>query len=150
MFAPEWLEPLARVLGALGAEHAWLVHGADGLDEISTTGPTEIVAWEHGTIRHFTIAPEHVGVPRATLADLKGGDASYNAAALRDVLANIAGPYRDIACLNAAAALVVAGRADDLRAGLSLARDALDSGRARKVLERLVLVSHGAALAPAG
>ena len=150
VFSPEWLEPLARVLGALGAERAWLVHGADGLDEISTTGPTEVVAWEAGDIRRFAITPEEVGLPRAALAELKGGDAWHNAAALTAVLGGAAGPYRDIACLNAAAALVVAGRAGDLRTGLDVARAALDSGRARHILERLVRVSQGNALASAG
>ncbi|MBE7219461.1 MAG: anthranilate phosphoribosyltransferase [Caulobacteraceae bacterium] len=150
VFAREWLEPLARVLGALGAQRAWLVHGADGLDELSTTGPSEVVAWESGGLHRFTIAPEDVGLPRASLSDLKGGDAEHNAAALRGVLAGAPGPYRDIACLNAAAALVVAGRADDLRAGLDMARAALDTGRAREVLDRVVRVSKGAALAAGG
>jgi len=150
VFSPEWLEPLARVLGALGAERAWLVHGADGLDEITTTGPSDVVAWDGGTVRRFTIAPEDVGLPRVQLADLKGGDAQHNAAALRDVLAGARGPYRDIACLNAAAALVVAGRASDLPSGLALAGAALDSGRAGAVLDGLVRVSQGVALAPAG
>lgn len=150
VFSPDWLEPLARVLGALGAERAWLVHGADGLDELSTTGPSDVVAWEGGVLRRFTIAPEDVGLPRASLADLKGGDAAHNASALRGVLAGAPGPYRDIACLNAAAALVVADRADDLRVGLDMARAALDTGRAREVLDRLVRVSNGAAPAAAG
>ena len=149
VFAAEWLEPLARVLGELGAERAWLVRGADGLDEISTTGPTEVVAWEAGAIRRFTITPEEVGLPRVTLADLKGGDARHNAAALTAVLDGAAGPYRDIACLNAAAGLVVGGRAADLRNGLDMARAALDSGAAKAILERLVRASQ-AALAPAG
>ncbi len=149
VFAPEWQEPLARVLGALGAERAWLVHGSDGLDEITTTGATEVVAWEAGAIRRFAITPEEVGLPRVSLADLKGGDARHNAAALTAVLGGAAGPYRDIACLNAAAALVVAGRAADLRAGLDMARAALDTGAARTILDRLVRTSQ-AAMAPAG
>ncbi len=147
VFSAHWLEPLARVLGALGAERAWLVHGSDGLDEITTTGPTDVVAWEHGELRRFTIVPEDVGLARASLAELEGGDAAHNAAALRAVLAGEHGPYRDIAALNAAAALVVAGRAADLAAGLALARAALDGGRARDVLERLVRASTGALLA---
>ncbi len=149
VFAPEWLEPLARVLGALGAETAWLVHGADGLDEITTTGPTEVVAWEAGAIRRFTITPEEVGLPRVALAELKGGDARHNAAALTAVLDGAAGPYRDIACLNAAAALVVAGRVADLRSGLDTARAALDSGAAKAVLHRLITASQ-TSLAAAG
>ena len=149
VFAPEWQEPLARVLGALGAQRAWLVHGSDGLDEITTTSATEVVAWEAGAIRRFTITPEDIGLPRVSLADLKGGDARHNAAALTAVLGGAAGPYRDIACLNAAAALVVAGRAADLRAGLDMARAALDTGAARTILDRLVRTSQ-AAMAPAG
>ena len=150
VFSAEWLEPLARVLGALGAERAWLVHGSDGLDEITTTGTTSVVAWEDGEIRCFTIAPEDVGLRRATLAELKGGDAAHNAAALRAVLAGESGPYRDIATLNAAAALVIAEHAPDLATGLDLARDALDSGRARNVLERLVRASKSALLVATG
>ncbi|MCX8256491.1 MAG: anthranilate phosphoribosyltransferase, partial [Beijerinckiaceae bacterium] len=137
-YAAEWLEPMARVLGSLGAERAWVVRGADGLDEVSTTGPTEVVAWEAGAIRRFTITPEDLGVPRATLADLKGGDARHNAAALTAVLDGAFGPYRDIGCLNAAAALVVAGRVADLGDGLDRARRALGSGAAKSVLDRLV------------
>ena len=150
VFAPEWLEPLARVLGALGAERAWLVHGSDGLDEITTTGPTDVVAWEAGALRHFTITPEEVGLPRATLAELRGGDARHNATALAAVLGGETGPYRDIACLNAAAAFVVAGRAADLCAGLDMARAALDTGAAKTILERLVRVTQDAAMVPAG
>ena len=143
-FAPDWLEPLARVLGALGAERAWLVHGSDGLDEITTTGRTDVVAWEAGAIRRFTIDPEDVGLPRASLSDLKGGDPAHNASALRGALSGDKNAYRDIAGLNAAAALVVAGRAPDLRSGLDLAFEALDTGRARKTLDQLVRVSRGA------
>jgi anthranilate phosphoribosyltransferase len=145
VFAEPWLEPLARVLGALGAERAWIVHGSDGLDEITTTGPTQVVAWEGGTIQRFVIDPRDLGLPPATLADLKGGDADHNAAALTGVLRGVTGPYRDIACLNAAAALVVADAAPDLKGGLSRAEEALDSGRAAAVLERLVRFSQGGA-----
>ena len=148
-FSPDWLEPLARVLGVLGAERAWLVHGADGLDEVSTTGPTQVVAWEHGSLRRFTIEPEAHGLRRAALAELVGGDAAHNAAALRAVLDGAPGAYRDIAALNAAAALVIAGRAADLDAGLALAVAAIDGGEARAVLERLVRASHGTTLAAA-
>ncbi len=149
-FSVDWLEPLARVLGTLGAERAWLVHGADGLDEISTTGPTQVVAWEHGTIRRFVIEPEVHGLRRAALAELIGGDAAHNAAALRAVLDGAPGAYRDIALLNAAAALVVAGRAADIDAGLALAAAAIDAGGARAVLARLVQASHGTTFAAAG
>lgn len=149
VFSPAWLEPLALVLGTLGAERAWLVHGADGLDEITTTAETSVVAWERGVLRRFTITPEAAGLPRATLAELKGGDAAANAAALRAVLAGRRGAYRDIACLNAAAALVVAERVPDLRSGVALAWDALDSGRAAAVLARLVATSQEPSATPA-
>ena len=149
-FSADWLEPLARVLGTLGAERVWLVHGADGLDEVSTTGPTQVVAWEHGTIRRFTVEPEAHGLRRAALSELIGGDAAHNAAALRAVLDGATGAYRDIAALNAAAALGVAGRVADLDAGLALATAAIDGGEARAVLARLVRASHGTAFAAAG
>ncbi len=145
VYSADWLEPLARVLGSLGAERAWLVHGSDGLDEVTTTGPTAVVAWEDGAARAFTIHPEEFGIVGATLADLRGGDATHNARALRAVLAGARTPYRDIACLNAAAGLVVAGRAADLAEGLRLAGRAIDSGDARAVLDRLVRVSGGGA-----
>ena len=150
VFSVDWLEPLARVLGALGAERVWLVHGSDGLDEITTTGPTTVVEWHGGAIRRFTISPDDVGLPRATLSELMGGDARDNAAALRAVLAGATGPYRDIACLNAAAALVIAERARDLKHGLDLAGQALATGRARDVLDRLVRVSQTSRCAVAG
>lgn len=150
VFSPDWLEPLARVLGTLGAERAWLMHGSDGLDEITTTGPTSVVAWDHGTIRHFTIAPEDYGLARVGLDDLKGGDAAHNAIAVRDVLDGARRPYRDIAALNAAAGLVVADRAPDLASGLRLAFEAIDSGQARDVLNRLVRLSQDNILAAAG
>ncbi len=149
VYAAEWLEPLARVLGALGAKRAWLVHGSDGLDEVTTTGPTAVVAWEDGRLRSFTVEPADLGLVRASLADLRGGDAAHNALALRAVLAGARTPYRDIACLNAAAGLVVAGRAADLSEGLDLAGRAVDSGDARAVLDRLVLASADGALEPA-
>ena len=145
VYAREWLEPLARVLGELGATRAWLVHGSDGLDEITTTGPTSVVELNEGAIRHFELAPEDIGLPRATLSELEGGDPSHNAAALRSVLAGTKGPYRDIACFNAAAALVIAGKTADLAEGLDLARHAIASGKAQSVLELLKNASqaHG-------
>ena len=149
-FSADWLEPLARALGALGAERAWLVHGADGLDEISTTGPTQVVAWDHGTLSRFTIDPQAHGLRRAALADLVGGDAAHNAAALRAVLDGAPGAYRDIAILNAAAALLVAGHVADLDHGLTQAAAAIDGGEARAVLSRLVQASHGTTLAATG
>jgi len=109
---------------------------------MTTTGPTSVVALEDGRIRRFTVTPEDVGLARATIADLRGGEAEHNAAALRAVLAGERTPYRDIAVLNAAAGLVVAGKVADLREGVAAAEAALDSGAARATLERLVAASN--------
>jgi anthranilate phosphoribosyltransferase len=142
VFSPAWLQPLAEVLRELGTERAWVVHGADGLDEITTTGPTQVVALEGGKLRAFEITPEEAGLPRAALADLKGGDAAHNAAALTAVLKGAQTPYRDIALFNSAAALVIAGKAANLQEGVALADAALRSGKAADVLARLVDVSN--------
>ena len=145
VFAASWLEPLAQALRNLGSERVWLVHGADGLDEASTTGPSFVTALERGVIRSFEITPEAAGLPRASLADLKGGTPAVNAAALRAVLAGQKSPYRDIALLNAAAALVVAEKADDLQDGVAQAAAAIDEGRAAATLQKLVEASNRAA-----
>src|SRR5690606_18625381 len=142
VYSESWLEPLVEVLAALGAQRGWAVHGSDGLDEMTTTGPTSVVALEDGRIRRFPVTPEDVGLARAAIADLRGGEAEHNAAALRAVLAGEKTPYRDIAVLNAAAGLVVAGKAADLREGVAAAEAALDSGAARATLERLVAASN--------
>ncbi|MGH6850898.1 MAG: anthranilate phosphoribosyltransferase [Methylocella sp.] len=148
VFARGWLEPLARVLRNLGSRRVWLVHGSDGLDEATTTGPTFVTALEDGHIRSFEIAPEDAGISRASLADLAGGDPAANAAALRDVLGGAMNAYRDIAILNAAVALVVGGKADDLKHGTALAAAALDDGLAADTLAKLVQVSNRAAPPP--
>jgi anthranilate phosphoribosyltransferase len=137
VFAPRWLEPMAEVLRALGSERAWLVHG-DGLDEITTTGETEIVALEEGKIRRFRIAPESLGLPHAKREDLQGGDAAFNALAIEALFSGATGAYRDVVSVNAAAALVVAGKVRDLPQGLSLAMAMLDSGAAARTLGKLI------------
>ncbi len=137
-----WLEPLTEVLRELGSERVWTVHGSDGLDEITTTGPTFVVALENGAIRRFTITPEEVGLAPARPEDLKGGDPEHNAAELRAVLEGARTPYRDIAVLNAAAALVVAEEARNLREGVERAERSIDSGAAKGVLDRLVAASN--------
>ena len=144
VYAPEWCEPLARTLGNLGAESAWVVHG-DGLDEVTTTGTTKVARLRGGAVDAFTIEPSDANVPVATIADLKGGDATANAEALRSVLRGEDGPYRDIVLMNVGAALVVADRAATLADGVALAAEALDTGQARDALERLVKVSNGEA-----
>ena len=141
VYDPRLLEPLAEVLGRLGATRAWTVHG-QGLDELATSGPTEVAEWKDGAVRRFQVTPEDAGLPRASIADIRGGDAEENAVALRALLAGAAGPYRDIVLLNAAAALVVAGRAEDLKSGAELAAAVIDNGRAAAALAELVRVSH--------
>jgi anthranilate phosphoribosyltransferase len=144
VFAREWIEPLAHVLGQLGAERAWVVHGADGLDELSTTGPSHVAELRDGTVRTFEVSPEQAGLARARRDDLRGGDATTNADALRALLDGVRGPYRDIVALNSAAALIVAGLVGDLEAGVARALDVIDSGAARDVLRGLIAISHEA------
>jgi anthranilate phosphoribosyltransferase len=142
VFARPWIEPLAAVLGALGSERAIVVHGSDGLDEITTSGPTFVAELSGGKVITYEIKPEDVGLPRAKSEDLKGGDAEVNAAALRAVLGAQPGPFRDVALLNAAAALLVAERAKTLKEGLELARKSVDTGAAQKRLDRLIAISN--------
>ncbi len=142
VYSSIWLEPLANVLKNLGSQRVWLVHGSDGLDEITTTGPTKVVALENGTIRSFQIAPSDVGLAVATSEDLKGGDPDFNAAALRAVVTGAKNAYRDIAVFNAAATLVVAQRAETLQEGVAYAQHALDNGKVSITLEKLILASN--------
>ena len=147
VFALKWVEPLAEVLGRLGAERAWVVHGSDGLDELTTTGPSHVAEWRDGRVTCFEVTPEALGLERVAPEALKGGDAEHNAAALRQVLDGQRGAYRDIVLLNAAAALVVAGKADGLEQGLIQAAQAIDGGGARLTLERLVAITNQGATA---
>jgi anthranilate phosphoribosyltransferase len=142
VFAAEWVEPLAQVLKDLGHERAWVVHGAGGLDELSTLGPSQVAELKDGQVRRFELAPEELGLPRAKLEDLQGGDGEVNARALRAVLEGRKGPFRDIALLTSAAALLVAGKAADLKQGLALATQALDAGKAKDKLEALVRLTN--------
>ncbi|MBU0582687.1 MAG: anthranilate phosphoribosyltransferase [Alphaproteobacteria bacterium] len=142
VFSPEWIEPVAGALKALGAERAWVAHG-DGYDEITATGETRVAELRDGEISTFTLTPEQFGLKRHSKDDLRGGDAAYNAAALRALLDGAPGAYRDTVLMNAGAGLVVAGKADDLAQGIALAAEAIDSGAARQVLDRLVAVSNG-------
>jgi anthranilate phosphoribosyltransferase len=142
VFSESWLEPLTQVLRELGSERVWTVHGSDGLDEITTTGPTHVVALENGEIRRFTVSPEEVGLARARPEDLKGADPEHNARELRAVLDGANSAYRDVAVLNAGAALVVAGKSETLEAGVETAARAIDSGAAKSTLQRLVEVSN--------
>ena len=142
VFAREWVEPLAHVLNQLGSERVWVVHGADGLDELTTTGPSHVAELKDGKVTTFDIEPADAGLDVAAPETLKGGDAAVNAGAIRALLSGAPGAYRDIVVLNTAAALVVAGKADDLKAGAEQAATSIDSGAAKARLEKLIEVSN--------
>ena len=142
VYDKKWVEPVAAALLANRAISAWVVHGADGIDELSTTGPSFVASIKGGDLRSFEITPEDAGLPRATMADLKGADPAYNASRLRGLLDGVKDPYRDIVLLNAAAAFIVAGRADTLKLGADLAAREIDSGRAKATLDKLISVSN--------
>lgn len=137
VYDPRLVEPLARVLGALGAKRAWTVHGS-GMDELTTTGESVVCEWSEGRVRHFTITPEAVGLPRAALADLTGGSPEQNAAALLELLDGKHGAYRDIVLLNAAAAFLVGEQVETLIEGVERAADVIDDGRAKNALAALI------------
>lgn len=141
VFAPEWVEPLARTLQLLDAEKVWVVHG-DGFDEITTTGETKVSSLADGAVTSFSVTPEDVGLPRYRREDLRGGDAAFNARALRNLLEGAPGAYRDTVLMNAGAGLVVAGKAATLAEGVALAAAAIDEGRAERVLDALVRISN--------
>jgi anthranilate phosphoribosyltransferase len=142
VFARKWIEPLARVLGNLGTEKAWVVHGDDGLDELTTTGISHVAALENGTVTTFQVTPDDAGLERVEPAALTGGSPAVNAAAIKDLLAGKAGPYRDAVLYNAAGALIVAGRAETLKEGVAQAARAVDDGKARATLDRLVTITN--------
>jgi anthranilate phosphoribosyltransferase len=137
----ELTELLARALLMLGAERAWVVHGADGIDELSTTGHTKVSECRNGSVKTFYVHPSDFGLPKATPSDLRGGDASTNAAIVRDVLGGAKGPCRDVVALNAGAALFIAGKSASVRAGVQAATDAIDSGAAANTLRAMVEAS---------
>jgi anthranilate phosphoribosyltransferase len=136
IFAEEWLEPVAHVLADLGTEKAWIVHGADGLDELTTTGITRVAVLEGGHVTIRDVTPEDAGLKRSSLVKLKGGTAEDNARAIREILAGAKNPFRDIVLLNAGAALVVADKAATLTEGVQLAASAIDEGAASRVLDK--------------
>jgi len=141
VFAPAWVRPIAEVLGKLGSERAWVVHG-DGLDELTTTGVSFVAELKDGKVEAFEVTPEDAGLKRASLAALKGGEPAENAAKLRALLEGEEGALRDIVLLNAAAALIIAGKAPDLRAGVALAAKAIQSGAAKTALDKLVAITN--------
>ncbi len=143
VFSSDWLVPYAEALKALGSSHAWIVHGRDGLDELSISGPTQIAVLEQGAVTTREVTPEDAGLARRPLAEIAGGDAAHNAAALRHLLEGDApGAYHQIVLLNAAAALIVAGKAQNLRDGAGMADDAIRSGRAHAVFNKLLIASN--------
>jgi len=142
VYSPTLTEPLARVLAELGTIRAFVVHGADGLDEISNTGESQISEVREGVVRSFRVRPEDFGMTRAAIGDLQGGDRAENAQIIRHILGGGDGPKRDIVLMNAAAALVVGGRARDLKEGVGLAAHAIDSGAAQQKLETLIEFSQ--------
>jgi anthranilate phosphoribosyltransferase len=143
-FARAWIEPMARTLGNLGCEAAWVVHGSDGLDELTTTGPSYVAELKNGKVSTFEVTPEDAGLGRAKPEDLKGGAPEFNAQALRDLFDGQAGPYRDVVLLNSAAALMVAGKASSLTEGAAMAAQAIDEGKAKSTLDKLVAVTQTA------
>src|SRR5947207_7605718 len=142
---PEFSELIARALLLLGSERAWVVHGADGIDEISTTGYTKVSECRAGAVNTFYLHPSDVGLPKTDPAALKGGDAQANAAILREILSGARGPRRDIVLLNAGAALFIAGRVDAVKEGIAMAASAIDSGAAQQRLEKMVTSSRAEA-----
>lgn len=143
VFAASWVEPFAEVLRNLGSDSAWVVHGSDGMDEITTTGPSTVAELKNGKIRVFEVTPEEAGLRRASIEELKGGNPAENAAAIRRLFDGEAGAYRDIVLLNAAAALIVSGKASNLKEGVAAAANIVDSGSAKETLAKLVAVSNG-------
>ncbi len=144
VFARQWVEPMAHVLGNLGSERVWVVHGSDGIDEITLSGPTTVAELKNGAVRTFEVNPADAGLATAPLEALKGADAEFNASALRNLLDGKKGAYRDIVALNAGAALIVADKAPDLKAGAALAQAAIDAGKAKATLAKLVAITNEA------
>ena len=142
VFAKEWVEPVAQTLGQLGSERAWIMHGSDGTDELTTTGSSFVAELKDGKVTSFEVNPEDAGLPIAATEELKGGDADYNADAIHIMLDGEASAYRDVVLYNAAAALNVADKVDNLKDGVAMAAKAVDSGKAKQTLEKLVEITN--------
>ena len=145
VFSDQWVRPMAHVLKNLGSDRVWVVHGSDGLDEMTTNGSTHVAELKDGNITEFTITPEDAGLSQASPDDLLGGEARENADAILDVLSGGAGAFRDIVLLNTGAALIVAGKAENIREGAEMAARAIDSGAAKTALDKLVATSNSQA-----
>ncbi|MEC7488454.1 MAG: anthranilate phosphoribosyltransferase [Pseudomonadota bacterium] len=142
VFSAEWVEPVARVLAELGTRRAWVVYGTGGLDELATNGPAMVASMDNGELNVFEVTPEEAGLPRCQIKDLKGGDAEFNANSLQALLDGQPSAYRDTVLFTSAGALVVADMANDLKEGVAIAANAIDSGQARAALKRMVEISH--------
>ncbi|MCE2510311.1 MAG: anthranilate phosphoribosyltransferase [Alphaproteobacteria bacterium] len=142
VYSRDWVEPMARVLNKLGTTRAWVVHGKDGLDELTTTTTTYVAALSKGRVRSFEVAPEDADLPRAKPGELKGGDAAANARAIARLLEGQPGPFRNVVLLNAAAAFVIAEKARNLKQGVTLAADVIDTGKAQRSLAKLVEITN--------
>ncbi|MEQ8825790.1 MAG: anthranilate phosphoribosyltransferase [Filomicrobium sp.] len=142
VFDKQWVEPIADALNNLGAERVWVVHGSDGMDELTTTGPSTVAELNNGQVAVFEISPQEAGLQPATLDDIRGGDADVNAKAIRGVLDGAKNAFRDIVLLNAGAALVVGERAASISDGIEAAAAAIDDGRAKAALEKLITASN--------
>lgn len=145
VFSADWVKPMAETLQALGSERAWVVHGADGLDELTVTGPSQVAELKDGHVSVFEVTPGDAGLNTHDASALKGGEPEENAKALSALLDGAPGAYRDIVLLNAAAALVIAGKADDLKAGAALAAAAIDDGKAKATLAKFAAITQGKA-----
>lgn len=141
VFSEAWVEPMAHVLKGLGSEKAWVVHGSDGLDEITTTGVTKVATLDKGSVSTFTIHPEDANLELADPKQLKGGLPEQNAAALANLLSGEKGPYRDIVLFNSAAAFIIAEKVDNLKEGAELAAEMIDTGQARQKLNQLISIT---------
>ena len=143
VFGPEWVKPMAETLNRLGTRHAWVVHGVDGIDELSISGVTKVCEVKDGAIREFEVTPEDAGLDRSPLSMLAGGDVADNAQAISELLDGQEGPFRDVVLLNASAGLLVYGVVDSLAEGVRKSAEAIDTGAARTTLRKLAELSHG-------
>ncbi|MDB3953852.1 anthranilate phosphoribosyltransferase [Alphaproteobacteria bacterium] len=144
-YSAHWLKPMANTLAALDVKRAWVVHGSDGMDELTTTGPSQVAMLEDGSVSMNEVSPADAGLPTVTIGDLKGGTPAQNADAIRQLLDGGKGPFRDIVLYNAGAALIVAGSAQSLSDGVAAAAEAIDSGAAKSALERMLVLTGKAA-----
>lgn len=142
VYDPRWMIPMAETLRALGSEHVWIMHGSDGLDELTTTGPSYVAELKNGDIREFEITPEEMGLGRVSLEDLKGGTPEENAKALMALLKGESGPYRDVTLLNAGAGILIGGKCDSVQEGIELAKQSIDSGKALHAMEELKRITN--------